>query len=294
MNRKELISVLMVLAAAALWGGIGIFVRILTAGGLSSAQMTATRLLTTAVVLFFYLLVTDRQKFKISVKDLGWFAANGICSICFFNTCYTACIQMSSMAAAAVLLYTAPMFVMLLSVFIFKEKLTGKKVICLLMAFFGCALVSGLADGKMTVTMAGLLTGLGAGIGYALYSIFSGILVKKYEPLTNIFYTFLIAGAVSAMTANMGEAVGIYSENPNVLLVNILAGILTCALPYVLYTSALKNLAPSRASILASIEPVAAAVIGLVVFKERLSLWGYLGILFVLAAVLLGNLSKDR
>ena len=283
----------MVLVAAALWGGIGLFVRALTEGGLTSAQMTATRLMTTAVVLFFYLLVTDRKKLKIYVKDLGWFAANGIFSICFFNTCYTTCIQLSSMATAAVLLYTAPMFVMLLSVIVFKEKLTGKKVICLVLAFLGCALVSGLADGKMTVTMVGLLAGLGAGIGYALYSIFSGILIKKYAPLTNIFYTFSIAAVVSFATADMGTAFQIYSANIQVLLINLLAGFLTCALPYVLYTGALKKLMPSRASLLASIEPVVAAILGFLVFHEKLTLWGYLGVVLVLVAVLLSNFLEN-
>lgn len=283
----------MVLVAAALWGGIGLFVRTLTEGGLTSAQMTATRLMTTAVVLFFYLLVTDRKKLKIYVKDLGWFAANGIFSICFFNTCYTTCIQLSSMATAAVLLYTAPMFVMLLSVIVFKEKLTGKKVICLVLAFLGCALVSGLADGKMTVTMVGLLAGLGAGIGYALYSIFSGILIKKYAPLTNIFYTFSIAAVVSFATADMGTAFQIYSANIQVLLINLLAGFLTCALPYVLYTGALKKLMPSRASLLASIEPVVAAILGFLVFHEKLTLWGYLGVVLVLVAVLLSNFLEN-
>lgn len=293
MNKKEPISVLMVLAAAALWGGIGLFVRTLTKGGLTSAQMTATRLLTTAVILFFYLFVTDKKKLKISVKDLGWFAANGILSICFFNTCYTTCIQLSSMATAAVLLYTAPMFVMLLSAIIFKEKLTWKKIICLILAFGGCALVSGIADGKMTVTTAGLLAGLGAGIGYALYSIFSGILIKKYAPLTNIFYTFSIAGIVPFTTADMGSAFRIYSANMDILLINLLAGFLTCALPYVLYTSALKTLMPSRASLLASIEPVVAVVLGFFVFHEKLSLWGYVGIVLVLAAVFLSNFSDN-
>jgi drug/metabolite transporter (DMT)-like permease len=291
-KRTESLSILMVLMAASLWGGIGVFVRILTAGGLDSQQMTAVRLCTTTIGLFFLLLIKDREKLKIRIKDLGWFVANGIFSICFFNTCYTACIQLTSMATAAVLLYTAPVFVMLISAMVFHEKLTGKKCICIGMSFFGCALVSGLADGAMTITPTGLMAGLGAGFGYALYSIFGSILIKKYEALTNIFYTFLFASVISLFMADMGNAVAIYQSDPGLLLINMLAGVMASALPYFLYTTALKCLAPSRASLIASIEPVVAAVLGFILYHERLSIFGYLGIVLVLGAVFWSNLPE--
>jgi drug/metabolite transporter (DMT)-like permease len=291
-KRTESLSILMVLMAASLWGGIGVFVRILTAGGLDSQQMTAVRLCTTTIGLFFLLLIKDREKLKIRIKDLGWFVANGIFSICFFNTCYTACIQLTSMATAAVLLYTAPVFVMLISAMVFHEKLTGKKCICIGMSFFGCALVSGLADGAMTITPTGLMAGLGAGFGYALYSIFGSILIKKYEALTNIFYTFLFASVISLFMADMGNAVTIYQSDPGLLLINMLAGVMASALPYFLYTTALKCLAPSRASLIASIEPVVAAVLGFILYHERLSIFGYLGIVLVLGAVFWSNLPE--
>lgn len=289
MDRKDVLPAAMVLAAASLWGSIGIFVRALSAGNLNSLQITAVRLLTTAAAIFCYILMTDRNRFKIHLKDMGWFAANGVCSIFFFNTCYTLCIQLSSMATAAVLLYTAPMIVIILSAVFLHEKLTGKKIFSMFIAFLGCALVSGAADGSLNTAPLGILAGLGAGFGYALYSILSSILVKKYDPLTNIFYTFSIASVVSLFIADMGEAAAVYMDEPYMLALNILAGIFTCALPYILYTGALKKMVPGRAAILASVEPVAAALLGFVLFHESLSIWGCLGIVCVLAAIVLNQ-----
>ena len=79
-----------------------------------------------------------------------------------------------------------------MSCILFREKLTGKKVLCLVLAVGGCALVSGLASGSVgEISTGGILIGLASGFTYALYSIFSTYALKKYQPLTVTFYTFL-------------------------------------------------------------------------------------------------------
>jgi threonine/homoserine efflux transporter RhtA len=90
----------------------------------------------------------------------------------------------------------------------------------------------------------------------------------------------------------MENAVAIYQSDPGLLLINMLAGVMASALPYFLYTTALKCLAPSRASLIASIEPVVAAVLGFILYHERLSIFGYLGIVLVLGAVFWSNLPE--
>ena len=73
-----------------------------------------------------------------------------------------------SLSTAAILLYTAPTIVMLLSALFFKEKITPIKLAALVMAFAGCCLVSGLGQGENALSLGGLLFGLGSGVGYAL------------------------------------------------------------------------------------------------------------------------------
>lgn len=291
---REKLSVLLVLAAAIMWGCIGIFVRHLNTVGFDAAQITTSKCLINAALMLVFLLVTDRQKLKIRVKDLGWFLANGILSIYVFNTAYSAAITMISLSTAVVLLYTAPAFVMILSVLFFHERFTWIKGLCLILCIGGSALVSGITGGVELNTM-GLILGLVSGIGYALYSIFTGVIIKKYHPFTNIFYTFLIAGAAGFLTCDMGEALRMAVSSREALFWTISNGVITSFLAYVAYTMALRYMRPSKAAILASLEPVVATFVGIFLYKESVTLAGGIGILMVFAALILSNLpQKER
>lgn len=288
---KEKMSVLLVLFAASMWGCIGIFVRHLSAFGFGAMQITATKCLLTAVLMFLYILLTDREKFRIRRKDIGWFLANGIFSIYVFNTAYSAAITLVSLSTAVVLLYTAPVFVMFLSVLFFHERFTRMKGLCLVLCIGGSALVSGIAGG-MEVNTPGLILGLVSGIGYALYSIFSGVIVRKYHPFTNVFYTFLIAGTAGALSCDMGGALRMAAGSGETLFWTLANGMVTSFLPYIAYTTALQHMNPSKAAIIATLEPVVATLAGIFLYKEAMTLPGGIGILMVFTALVLSNLPR--
>ncbi len=108
------------------------------------------------MVQVLFLLIFDRKLFVIRLKDLWCFLGTGICSIVFFNFCYFKAITMTSLSVAAILLYTAPAIVMVLSYFLFKEKLTKRKLLALAMTFAGCVLVTGILTEKGSVSFGGL------------------------------------------------------------------------------------------------------------------------------------------
>lgn len=291
---KEKMSVLMVLLAATIWGCISIFVRHLTEYGFDAMQMTATKCLINAVLMFLLILATDRKKLRIRMKDIGWFLANGVCSIFIFNSAYHAAINLIPISTAVVLLYTAPMFVTLMSVLFFYEKFTRRKALCLVLCVGGSALVSGLLESGTTTNTLGLLLGLVSGFGYALYSIFSSVIVKKYHPFTNVLYTFLIAGITGAVFCDMEEAVRLAVSSPGALGWTLANGVVTSFLAYVVYTTALQYMNPSKAAILASLEPVVATLVSVFVYREPLSLIGGMGILMVFSALVLSNLPEKH
>lgn len=284
---KHKLSILFVLTAAGLWGSIGIYVRTLTGYGLTSIQITTGRAIYGLIIVATFLFLKDRCLFRIRIKDLGWFAANGILSILFFNLCYITTIQLSDMAVAAILLYTSPIFVIILSIIIFKEKMTVRKGISLVLAFTGCALVSGVGSRGQAIHMTALLFGLGAGLGYALYSIFSRILVKKYHSLTIVLYTFAFTVLAAVCLTDVSGILSVYLVHPQAVGVHILAGICTNSVPYILYTYALMHMEASKASMLASIEPVVAALLGLLVFQEALSVTSLIGIGCILIMIII-------
>ena len=274
----------MIAAAGVLWGLLGIFVRHLNARGLASMDLVFLRSLTATVVLFIGLLIFDRKKMKIRLRDFWCFLGTGIGSIVFFNYCYFTAVRMMSLAAAAVLLYTAPAFVMLMSAVLFREKMTGRRVLSVLLTFAGCAFVTGFAGSGISAS--GILVGLGAGFGYALYTIFGHYAIERgYDSLTITFYTFLVAAVTSLFMVRLPHVAGAMSGSAVALGYVLCLGIISTILPFLLYTLGLHFLQGGRASVIASIEPVTAALVGIFCYHEALTVQTAAGIALVLAGI---------
>lgn len=285
------LSVFFVLIAGILWGCIGIFVRQYNEIGLSSMQTVVIRMTLSAVLFAVFVLLYKPKLFKIHLRDLWCFLGSGIISVGFFTYCYFTSIELSSLSVAAVLLYTAPAFVMLFSLIFFREKLTVPKVISLVLAVLGCAMTTGVIGGALNVTLLGFLFGLGSGICYALYSIFSRFALNRgYEPFTVTLYTFLLAAVASVLVTDVRPVWMAVTADIRSVLYAVLFAVVSCVLPYVFYTLGLKYIASSTASIIATVEPVVATIIGAVVFSEPLAVpFGYLGVAFVFLSVVLIN-----
>lgn len=278
----------LILLAGMLWGSMGLFVRTLNGRGLESMGIVSLRAIVTAVSMLIFLLIFDRRYLRIKIHDIWCFFGTGILSIIFFNYCYFSAITLTSMSVAAVLLYTAPAIVMVLSYFLFRESFTVKKVIALVLTFAGCVLVTGVIGETAPVSAAGILTGLGAGLGYALYSIFSRCALERgYHSLTITFYTFLIAAIASLFMTDPVSVVSTAASSPGMLLFSVAFGVLCTVVPYLTYTLGLTQVENSRASIIASVEPVTATVLGAILFHEQLTFSGVLGMAMVIAALVI-------
>lgn len=284
-------AAIFVIASAMLWGTYGSFLTLIEARGMSANVVNFLRFAATSLPILLYLLFKDRAALRVKKRDLPLFAANGLASILFFTACYAAAIRETKIATAAALLYTAPAIVLLLSALLFGEKLTGRKLLCVLLSVLGCALVSGLGSGGAALTPRGLLLGLGAGLGYALYSIFSRLLQQRgYASYTNVCWTFLIAAAAYLAIALANGSAAEIVRLPGATALSVVCGLFTGLLAYLLYTAGLRDLEPSRAAQLATIEPVFAALLGVLLFAQRLTGTECLGVALVVAAVVGMNL----
>ncbi|WP_407384484.1 DMT family transporter [Ruminococcus sp.] len=289
-------AVLFVLIAGTLWGCIGLFVRRYQAMGLNSMQTVAIRMVIAAVLFSLFVLIYKRRLFVIRWKDLWIFLGSGVVSVGLFTYFYFTSIELSSLSVAAVLLYTAPAFVMIFSLILFKERLTIPKVISLVLAVLGCAMTTGVIGGSLNVTLPGFLFGLGSGVCYALYSIFSRFALNRgYEPFTITLYTFLFAAASCLVVTDVRPIVSVVFADGGSVLYAVLFALASCVLPYVFYTLGLKYIKSSTASIIATVEPVVATVIGALVFAEPLAVpFGYLGVALVFLSVVLINLRLPK
>ncbi len=280
-----------VVTAAILWGIIGIFTRTLNTFGFDAVQISFVRAFFTFVFCLSYCLIFNRRALRIDIRDIWLFAGNGILSIAAFNTCYFYTIQSSTLALASILLYTAPCFVILLSRIFFKEKITPKILTALVLSFLGCILTTGGFGSGVTATA--LITGLTSGFCYALYSIFSKVILKKYTVTTLILYTFFFAAiALSFVSAPLSIFTAL--KIPDVLLYALGIALFCTLLPYVLYSAGLKRLSPGRASVLAFVEVLTATLTGLFLYHEPLTLPSALGIILIFVSIVLLSRNENK
>ncbi|HLS20198.1 MAG TPA: EamA family transporter [Bacillota bacterium] len=290
MNRAYVFIIL----GAALWGTIGWYVKHLYDYGFTPMEVVTLRAWSAALMLIVYQGIVSRKELKLkNAKDIRYFIGTGIFSIIFFNFCMFKAIELSTLPVATALLYTAPAFVTIISYFIFKETLNRVKISALVITLIGTALVVGLIPFNVNaINYASILFGLGSGIGFALYTIFSKFAVEKYTSLTVTTYTFVVAAIALTPFFPYNEKGALLLE-PNVLLFSIGLGFLPTAFAYIIYTYGLKQTEASKASILTTVEPVVATLIGIFVFQEMFSPLQMVGMAAIIGAVILIQLN-DR
>lgn len=273
-----------ILLAAALWGVIGLWNRRLMAGGVSPTGIVTIRNFGGMALLCAVFAVRDRRVFHVQKAHLKYFFGTGIVSVMLFTICYFSCQQICSLAVASILLYTAPSFVVVLSAILWKEPVTKRKLAALLLTLVGCAMVCGVFSGGLTVTVTGILLGLGAGFFYALYSIFGPYALAHYDSMTVTVWTFLFAGPASLVLLR-GADIAAFAAQPDLILTAVCLVVFSTVLPYIFYTRGLASVESGKASIMASLEPVVASLAGVAAFGEPMTAMTAAGILCVLGGV---------
>ena len=309
---------LSIISGACLWGLIALFFKFLSACGFSPLQVVTLRVLVAALLMTAIILKIDPSLLKIRWRDSWLFIGTGLLSLVFFNYCYFRAIDGSSISIAVLLLYTAPVFVMLLSLILFGEKFTGRKMLALLATFCGCGLITGIFAsklaltaeafafglasgfgyalysifGKLALTAEAFAFGLASGFGYALYSIFGKLALRRYSTLTITAYTFYFATLGALPLADPQQLFTLLADWRAAAGALAIALICTVA-PYLLYTRGLQDVDAGQASILATLEPLVAAAVGIFVFGEEVTAAKILGMALILASIFILNTSKS-
>lgn len=291
---KNLRPVLAVIAAGILWGIISVFIKALSAAGLDALQITCIRMIVAAPVFTAVIALKDKEKLKIRLRDIWMFIGTGIISIVLFNILYFYTMISSQASVAVVLLYTSPVFIMILSALFFREKITAVKLSAVIMTVVGCALVSGFVGGSYTITPLILLTGLGSGLFYGLYTIFGRAALSKYDTMTVTTYTFIMGLIGSLPIGRPLDIAEKISADPALILWCLGIGIFCTVLPYFLYTWGLKEMESAKAAVLVAVEPLVGTAIGMLFYNENADIPKIVGIAVILAAIIILNLPSRK
>ncbi|HSJ14341.1 MAG TPA: DMT family transporter [Longimicrobiales bacterium] len=274
----------LVIGAASFWATFGLFAKVLYARGFTPVELASVRaslgLAGAALVM-----VARPAGLRIGPRGLGFFVLYGVLGFALFETVFFAALERTTIAIAAALLYTAPAFVMLASRLLWHEPIPRWKVLALGMVLAGVLLVTGALDalrtGRAHLTGAALALGLGAGAGYALYTLFSKVAMRRYPASASLFWSFLFASLALALVAPPLEPL---LRDRAALPALVGLGVVPTLIPYALYLAALRHLRASTAAMLASLEPVIAALLAAALLHEALDATRVLGIALIVSA----------
>lgn len=277
-----------IITGAALWGTIGFYVENLYAYGFTPMEVVTLRVFTAAIMLLVYMGFYAPKQLKLKKwTDISYFIGTGVFSIIFFNYSMFKTIELASISVSAALLYTGPAFVIILSFFFFKERLTKRKVIALFTTLIGTTLVVELFPLDLeNLPLLTIFIGLCSGLGYALYSIFSKFALEKYSSLAITTYTFIVA-TIALLPFFSFQANGALLTDIKVILFAFGLGFLPTAVAYIVYTYGLQQTEASNASLLTTVEPVVATLVGVFIFKEHFVFSQIVGMICIIGAVIL-------
>ncbi len=281
-------GLMFVVLATACWSTSGLFISLVVRGsGISPWGLAFWRdLATFSSLLILIALFQFGDKLKVHWRDLPWLAAMGAISIGLFHVMWNTAVLVNGVSVATVIQANAPIFVTFMAWLLWREPLTRRKMVAIVLACMGTVLISRLdALGTTQVTLFGLLVALGAALAYGGFSLFGKRLVGNYSPWTVLVYVFGF-GALTLLPFQVGTAVPwpvpihVLGFFAGLILVSTISG-------FALYTTGLRRLQASIAAIVATTEVPFASFVSYVALGERLDGWQILGAILVVGGVLL-------
>lgn len=282
------IYLILPILAGIMFGSSGIFVRTLTQNGIDQSTLLFLRFSIAIIPILIALLLTDKELFKIDLTDIPLFLA---CSVCIIglNLCYNESMNTIPLSLAAVLLSLAPIYVLIIAYFMFGEKITSQKIMCMALAIFGCLLMTGVLEENLTsVPLLGIVSGIGAGIFWAVYLMASKKSMESgNHTYTILFYSIIFITITLIPFTDFGQISSFISINPTLtILFLILHSTFSFALPYIFSTLSLEYIDSGISSILLSgAEPFAALIFGLILYSEVPSMMMFCGFIITIAAM---------
>ena len=265
---------LMLSAAMVIFGTLGVFTRNI---GVTSGELALYRAVLAFVLIGFYLVFIKKGglNLKNAGRELPLLLASGIAMGINWILLFQA-YRYTTISAATLSYYFAPVIVTVASPLLFHERLTAKQIICFVMSTLGLVLIIGTGGGVETAGITGILFGLGAAVFYAAV-----ILLNKFiKNVAGIQRTILqmLAAVVTLLpyvAVSSGFNLNLLDGTGWACLLTV--GLFHTGITYCLYFSALKDLTGQEAAILSYIDPLVAVIISVLVLGEAMTLMQLIG-----------------
>ncbi len=297
MDKSKLYVTLPILAGI-MWGVTGVFVRYLSAGGLDNYTIVFTRLLVSVIILAVFILITNRQEFKIPKKAIILLIAGSVIGCSYMNVVYSIAILHLHLALSSVLMGLFALWAIFLGRIFFGEKITARKIICVIVALFGVVLVTGLIEHMdvQTFSFYGLFMGFMTGIMYSVNGAATRVMGDWGMSSTTINFWYFLIGAISLLPlCNWGQIVDFVAAAPVTGIALLVGQALICAiLPYACFAIAMRHMEIGLVGTLALGDPVAGMIAGFLLFGEVPTPLMIVGVFVVIGAIAVAMRSPNE
>jgi drug/metabolite transporter (DMT)-like permease len=293
--KSKMIGLALVVGATACWSTSGIFINwVVDGSGITPVGLAFWRDITTFTLLLVGLAVFKPELLRIKRADIPWIAAMGAISIGLFHVLWNTAVLVNGVSVATVIQCNAPIFVTIMAWVLWREPLTPLKILAILIAGVGIVLIARLDNlAQSDITIYGLVIALLSAIAYGSFSLFGKKLSASYSSWTILLYVFGFASLALLPFQLLGRSAP--WPVPTRTLLSFLALVLfTTISGFGLYTTGLRRLQASIASITSNTEVPFAAVLSYFILGERLDLLQVLGAVLVVGGVVLVSLPRRR
>ena len=287
MKKKKMDPRLTLVTAMTVFGTLGLFVRNIP---VSSGELALYRAVLAALLLAAFFLVTGQKiPFAKIKKEVPLLLASGVAMGINWILLFEA-YKYTTVSAATLSYYFAPVIVTVVCPLLFKEKLTGRQILCFVMSTVGLVLITGIGDMGGGQDLIGILFGLGAAVFYATVVLLNKF-IKKVEGIHRTFLQFLAAIVVLVPYVLLSGGVTLGGMGGKGWANLLIVGLVHTGVTYCMYFSSLKELPGQKAAILSYIDPLVAVLISVTVLGESMTLWQGVGGVLILGFTLWNEIS---
>lgn len=286
---------ILVIASGLLWSTTGLFASNLMERGITSLQVAFIRVFLGTIFLFLYCIIKDKTLLKINKKTFIYCLVIGLISQAGFNIFYFTSVNKIGVSTAAVLLYTSPIFLTILSKFVYKEIINKQKSVTVILCFIGSMLaVTGGKFIDLNISSIGIVLGILSAISYACMPILSKKVLGETKSITILLYSFL-AGTLFITPITKPLEIANYLADISILLHMLGLGSISAAGAYICYIEGIsREIDLSIAGVLASGELIGSVILGWIVLNEEFLFVKLIGIVFMIASVIFSILDIEK
>jgi len=288
--KKVMSPRLMLITSMVTFGTLAPFVRNIN---VSSGELALYRAILAASLIAVFLLVTkQRIPFEKIKKEVPLLLASGVAMGINWILLFEA-YKYTTVSAATLSYYFAPVIVTVVCPILFKEKLTKKQILCFLMSTVGLVMITGIGDMGGSKGMIGILFGLGAACFYATVILLNKF-IKNVEGIHRTFLQFLSAIVILIPYVMLTSGVTLGNLDGFGWINLLIVGLIHTGVTYCLYFSSLKELPGQKAAILSYIDPLVAVLISVTILNETMTISQVLGGVLILGFTLWNELSPKE